>query len=59
MAVAVAMRTGWPARQPSPKKSSAPRMRNDRFFALFGDDCELDLAVLDIKDGVGRVTLRK
>src|SRR5580698_2759925 len=50
--VAVAMRTDWPARHPSPKKS--PALRIATTASLLGDDRELDLALLDIKDCVGR-----
>jgi hypothetical protein len=32
---------------------------NDGFLALTGDDDELDSALLDIKDGLGRVALRE
>jgi hypothetical protein len=56
--VALAMRRGWPARQPSPKKSLA-QDRDDRLFSLFGDDREFDLAFLDVEDGVGRLALRE
>ena len=51
------MRTDWPAKHPSPKKSPAPNNRNHRFLALFGDDSQLDLAFVDIEDGLSRVAL--
>ena len=46
IAVAVAMRRCWPARQPSPQNSSAPEDGDDRFLALLGDDGHLDLALM-------------
>jgi len=32
---------------------------DDRFLALFGDNRELELACLNVEDGVGRIALRE
>jgi hypothetical protein len=48
IAIAVAMRRGWPARQ-----------RDDGFLALLGKDSDLDLAITNVKDGIWQVPLRK
>ena len=53
------MRRVCPARHPSPKKSSLASKRDDRFLALLGDDADLHLALLDIEDRIGNVSLRK
>jgi hypothetical protein len=47
IAVTVAMRRGWPVRQPSPKK----------FLALLGNHGDLALAVHDVKDSICRISL--
>jgi hypothetical protein len=59
IAVADAMRLGWAARQPSPQNSPLPNDSDYRFFALFGDNGQFDLAVLNIKNGVCYLPLRK
>ena len=57
-AVAVATRTTCPVRQDSPK-SSALQNRNDGFLAFGGEHGELDPALLNVEDGVRRISLRK
>ena len=41
------------------KEVAGAQNGNHRFLALLGDDRELDLAFLDIEDGVGRVALQE
>ena len=41
------------------KKVTRPQDGNHRLLALLGNDSEFDLAVLDVKDGVGYLSLRK
>lgn len=50
------MRSGWPAKQPSPKKSVA--FNGDcGFFASLGDDGQFDLSRLNVKDRIARIAL--
>src|SRR5581483_3827752 len=42
-----------------PKEVSTLQQGDHGFFALLGDDGEFDLALLDIKHGIRRATLRK
>jgi hypothetical protein len=56
MVVALAMRSCWPARHPSPKKSGA-QQGNHRFLALLRDDGQLDPAFLNVENGFGRFAL--
>src|ERR1700730_18067651 len=56
IALVVAMRSGWPFRHPSPKND---RGCDYRFLALLGNDREFDLAVLDVKNRVRDLSLRK
>ena len=55
----VATRRGCPFRQLSPKKSPFPWSATTASFPLLGDDADLDLALLDVKDGIPRVSLRE
>src|ERR1700680_4162708 len=55
-ALVVAMRSGWPFRHPSPHGSQDC---NHRFLALLGNDRELDLALLDVKNRVRDLSLQK
>src|ERR1700680_2165004 len=57
--VAVPRHRGRPARHPSPRKSRAPKMAITASLPALRDDVELDLAFVDIKDRVTRVTLRE
>src|SRR5437773_11460724 len=41
------------------KKVTGPQHCNDRFLALLGNDGELDLALLDVKNRVRDLSLRK
>jgi hypothetical protein len=41
------------------KKVADTQDGEDRFFALLGQDPQLDLAFLDVEDGICRVSLRK
>ena len=50
---------GCAVRQPSPKKSPFPMQGDDRFLPLLGYDNDLDLALLDVENGVGGVALRE
>ena len=59
IAVAVAMRSGCPARHPSPQEFVRSKDGDDGFFALLGKDGDLDLALLDVEDGIRRVALRE
>ena len=59
IATTVAKRSGCPFRQPSPKKSPFPWSATTAFLPLLGDDADLDLAFLDVKDGIRRVSLRE
>jgi hypothetical protein len=45
-------------RQPSPKKSPLVMERDNRLLAPLGDDTDLDLAFLDVKDGIRWVPYR-
>jgi hypothetical protein len=48
IAATVANRSGWPVRQ-------LPHRRGDDcLLPLFGNDTDLDLAVLDVEDGMSR-----
>jgi len=40
-----------------PEEIAGPQYSNNRLFALFGNYRKLDLAFLDVRNGVGRVTL--
>ena len=42
---------------PLADKVSAPEHRDHRFLALLGHDRELDLALLDIENGIGGLAL--
>lgn len=44
MVVALAIRTDWPAKQPSPKKVTGSQNGHHCLLALFRDKCQLDLA---------------
>ena len=59
IALTVAKRRGWPVRQPSPKKIPISMNRNDGLFSSLRYDCDLDLAVLHIKDGIRRISLKE
>ena len=59
IAATVAKRSGWPVRQPSPKKSPVPVEGDDRLLPQLGYDADLDLALLDVEDGIRRVPLRE
>jgi hypothetical protein len=48
-----------PGEAPFPKKVTPLQHRDNGFFALSGHDRELDLALLDIEHGIGRIPLRK
>lgn len=56
-AVAVAIRRGCPARQPSPKNSSASRIAMIASLPSSGDDRELDFAFSDVEQRVSWVSL--
>jgi len=56
IAVTVAMRSGCPARHPSPELS-CPKDGDDRFFPLLGNNGHLQLAFLNEKNSVRRVSL--
>src|SRR6188472_4829208 len=58
-ATAVAIRTSWPARQPSPTKITGFEECDHCFLSLVGNDAELHLSVLDVKDGIRRGALGK
>src|ERR1700730_7460243 len=59
IAVAVVTRSGWPFRHPSPKKVVGFQNTYDCFLAPLGNDGELNLALLDVKNRVRLATLRK
>ncbi len=59
IAVAVAMRSGWAVRHPSPRKSPVPKVAMIASLPLLETTVSLDFAFLDIKDGVRRVALRE
>jgi hypothetical protein len=59
MALVVAMGSGWPFRHPSPKKWPGPRIATTGFLALLRNDREFDLAVLNVKNRVRDLSLRK
>jgi hypothetical protein len=42
-----------------PEKFTSTQHCNDTFLALLGYDCDLDLALLDEEDRVGRVPLQE
>ena len=45
IAIALPIRTGWPARHPSPKKSPGPEHRHHGLSACFGQDGQLHAAL--------------
>ena len=57
MAVAVAMRNGWPARHPSPKNSPSPRMATIASLPSLGCYGELHLASSQVEHGIRRISL--
>ena len=59
MAVAVANRFGCPIKHPSPTNSSDTQECDNGFLALLGYDSDFDLALLDIENRIGGITLRK
>src|SRR6185503_3484631 len=59
IAFAVDMRSGCPARQPSPKNVPPLQDGDDRLPSARGDDGERDLAALEVIDRVRRVSLRE
>jgi hypothetical protein len=59
IAVELDMRSGCPARQPSPKKSPAFKIRDDCLLSLLGNNRELNPAFLDKIDGISRIALGK
>ena len=58
MAMAVAMRTGCPAKRPLAKEVAGAQHRHDRFLAGVGEDPELHAALLNVDDAIAGVTLR-
>ena len=50
------MRIGWPASSLT-KEAGSPQNGDDRFLAVFRDGRDLDLAFLDLEDGVRRIAL--
>jgi hypothetical protein len=58
IAVAVAMRTGCPARHPSPKKSPFPKIATTASFPR-GEDRQPHLPSLNVKNSVCRIALRE
>ncbi len=59
MVVTVETRCKWPLRHPFAEKVTGAEDCNDGFLAVLGNDGELHLALLDIKNGVRDVALRK
>ena len=57
IAVTVERRRGWPVRHPSPKEIVRSMECDHGFLALLGNDGDLDLAVLDVKDSIGGISL--
>jgi hypothetical protein len=57
IAVTVAMRRGWPFRQPSPKKIPLLMESDHGFLALLRNHGDLALAVNNVKDGICRISL--
>jgi hypothetical protein len=59
IAVAVPMRSAWPASEPSPKKLLSLNMPMVASLPVFRDDCESYFSRLKIKNRVCRVPLRE
>jgi hypothetical protein len=55
--LAVARRSGWPIRQPSPKNSPGSQDGNHRLLGLLGGDDDFYLALVDVEHRVGRTGL--
>src|SRR5438093_8058226 len=58
IAVAVDMRSGWPARHPSPKKVPGPRSAMTACLPC-REDGQRDLSSLDEEDGLRAIPLRE
>src|SRR5580692_11885414 len=59
IAAAEHKRRGWPARQPSPKKSPSFRMPMVASFPIFDTTASFTFPYLYIKNSIGRVALSK
>ena len=59
IAVALPMRTGWPARHPSPKKSPGPSIATTASLPVFESTDSFTPPVLDVHDALAAVALRE